>query len=74
MVVDSYPSIRRLKLETPSDDHGGFLQAHTDYYSIKTKHYKALTEISSKHYKHNIGRSRRNRPVSHGSRPHTDRF
>ncbi|KAG8241883.1 hypothetical protein J6590_076886 [Homalodisca vitripennis] len=48
--------------------------AHTDYYSIKTKHYKALTEISSKHYKHNIGRSRRNRPVSHGSRPHTDRF
>ncbi|KAG8261562.1 hypothetical protein J6590_070003 [Homalodisca vitripennis] len=42
-------------------------EAHTDYYSIKTKHNKALTEISSKHYKHNIGRSRRNRPVSHGN-------
>ncbi|KAG8325838.1 hypothetical protein J6590_057283 [Homalodisca vitripennis] len=42
-------------------------QAHTDYYSIKTKHNKAFTEISSKHYKHNIGRSRRNRPVSHGN-------
>ncbi|KAG8315581.1 hypothetical protein J6590_067493 [Homalodisca vitripennis] len=41
--------------------------AHTDYYSIKTKHNKALTEISSKHYKHTIGRSRRNRPVSHGN-------
>ncbi|KAG8256132.1 hypothetical protein J6590_076016 [Homalodisca vitripennis] len=44
------------------DKFGWFYKAHTDYYNIKTKHNKALTEISSKHYKHTIGRSRRNRP------------